>query len=74
MPRFFFDLANGHRIPDHTGLDCDDEVSAKQIADSSAADIARSVEISSNRLIVRTEEGDDIYQAKIRKRRRVGDQ
>jgi hypothetical protein len=70
MPRFFFDLTNGHRLPDHSGLDCDDEDSAKRTAESIAADIARELDETPRRqLTVRTEDGDDIYQAKIRKRK-----
>jgi hypothetical protein len=69
MPRFFFDLTNGHRIPDHAGLECEDEFSAKQTAETIAADIAREVERPSRGLTVRTEEGDDIYQARIQKRK-----
>jgi hypothetical protein len=71
VPRFFFDLTNGHRIPDHTGLDCDDEVRAKQIADSIAADIACEIaETPGDWLTVRTEEGNDIYQAKGRNKKK----
>jgi hypothetical protein len=74
MPRFFFDLTNGHRIPDHAGLDCKDEVSAKQAADSIAAEIAReTVETPRHRLTVRTEEGDDIYQVPIPKQQKEED-
>ena len=72
MPRFFFDLTNGHRLPDHSGLDCHDEESAKRIAESIAADIARELDEPRSQLTVRTEDGDDIYQAKIRKQKIEG--
>jgi len=69
MPRFYFDLSNGHRVPDHAGLDCDDETDAKQKADSIAGGIADQAEvIPKKHLTVVDEKGEDIYQAPIRKR------
>jgi hypothetical protein len=41
MPRFYFDLTNGHRVPDKAGLDCDDAPAAKKMADRIATDIGR---------------------------------
>ena len=44
MPRFYFDLSNGHRIKDHAGLDCRSEDDAKAKAEMIARDIAREAE------------------------------
>jgi hypothetical protein len=41
MPRFYFDLSNGHRLRDHAGLDCDSENDAKRKAEVIADDIGR---------------------------------
>jgi hypothetical protein len=68
VPRFYFDLSNGHRVPDHAGLDCDNEKDAKQKADFIARDIARQAEaIPKKHLTVVDERGEDIYQAPIKR-------
>jgi uncharacterized protein DUF6894 len=68
MPRFYFDLSNGHRVQDHAGLDCDNETDAKHKADSIAGDIARDAEtVPKKHLTVVDEDGRDIYRAPIRK-------
>jgi hypothetical protein len=68
MPRFYFDLSNGHRLQDHAGLDCDNETDAKQKADSIAGDIARQADaVPKKHLTVVNEDGRDIYQAPIKK-------
>jgi hypothetical protein len=44
MPRYFFEIKNGHRLPDPAGLDCrdDDDALAK------AQDIARQIVVEAN--------------------------
>ena len=70
MPRFYFDLSNGHRVPDSAGLDCDDETDAKRKADLIAGDIAHQAQIIPKKhLTVVDDKGKDIYQAPIKKRR-----
>jgi hypothetical protein len=69
MPRFYFDLSNGHRIKDHAGLDCTNENDARGMADAIAADIADATDvIPKKHLTVVDEDGRDVYEAAIRKR------
>jgi hypothetical protein len=66
MPRFYFDLTNGHRVPDQAGLDCDDAPSAQKMADRIASDIGRETStLPKKHLTVVNEEGEDIYRARI---------
>jgi hypothetical protein len=68
MPRFYFDLSNGHCVRDHAGLDCDSENDAKQKAELIAADIAgQARELPKKQLTVVDEDGRDIYEALIQK-------
>jgi hypothetical protein len=39
MPRYYFDLANGHRLADPSGLDCRDDEDAKAKAEVIAREI-----------------------------------
>jgi hypothetical protein len=41
MPRYFFDIKNGHRLIDPTGLDCVDDVAALRSARMIAQQIAK---------------------------------
>lgn len=53
MPRYFFDLKNGHRLVDPAGLDCSDdadalakaEVIARKIADEGSNSAGRKVAV-----------------------------
>jgi hypothetical protein len=53
MPRFFFDVKNGHRLVDPAGLDCRDAeqamaqagVIADQIAEDSPASLSRHISV-----------------------------
>jgi hypothetical protein len=66
MPRFYFDLTNGHRVPDRAGLDCEDTPAAKKMADRIATDIGRdAATVPKKHLTVVNEEGEDIYRARI---------
>jgi hypothetical protein len=40
MPRYYFDIKNGHRLIDNSGLDCRDEAQALVHADFIARQIA----------------------------------
>ena len=68
MPRYYFDLSNGHRVRDYSGLDCRSEDDAKHKAKMIAHDIAREVEsIPKRRLTVVDEDGRDVFEARITK-------
>jgi hypothetical protein len=43
MARFFFEIVNGHRLPDPTGVDCVDEDEAVEHGKAIAARIAEDV-------------------------------
>jgi hypothetical protein len=40
MPRYYFDLCNGHRLADPSGVDCRDEEEARAAAEVIAREIA----------------------------------
>jgi hypothetical protein len=40
MPRYHFELTNGHRLPDPTGLECNSDQDARSKADLIACQIA----------------------------------
>jgi hypothetical protein len=46
MPRFFFDVKNGHRLVDPAGVDCDGDAAARKqgiaIANAIAAEVPKS--------------------------------
>jgi hypothetical protein len=66
MPRFYFDLTNGHRVPDKAGLECDDVPNARKMADRIANDIGREAStVPKKHLTVVNENGEDIYRARI---------
>jgi hypothetical protein len=68
MPRFHFELTNGHRLPDPTGLDCPNEQDAKGAADLIAQQIAHDLDGASSRcVIVVDEDGKQIYQVPIQR-------
>jgi hypothetical protein len=43
MPRYFFDIKNGHRLPDHRGVDCKDDAAAIEAGLAIARQIAEEV-------------------------------
>jgi hypothetical protein len=62
MPRYHFELANGHRLPDPSGLECtgDDDARAKAVV------IARTMSaelkpVSGRQLVVLNESGHEIF-------------
>jgi hypothetical protein len=65
MPRYHFELTNGHRLPDPTGLECETEHDAKSKADLIARRIAD--ETGSNGRFVRVvdDDGAEIYKAPV---------
>jgi hypothetical protein len=69
MPRYFFDLKNGHRILDPSGLDCLDDADAISKGETMARQIEvdGSVDIDSQRhLAVINEEGQQIGKIAVR--------
>ena len=61
MPRYFFDVANGHRLIDPTGLDCKDDNEAL----STAKIIARQIQVAGpsapwRKLAVMNSEGQEV--------------
>jgi hypothetical protein len=65
MPRYHFELANGHRIPDPHGLDCKNEedavAKARKIADVMAAEVGE----TPRSLVVVDDEGNDLCKVPI---------
>jgi hypothetical protein len=61
MPRYHFELANGHRLPDPSGLECtgDDDAKAKaiQIARTMSAELKP---VRGRQLVVLNESGNEI--------------
>ena len=62
MPRYFFDIKNGHRLADPAGLECPDDQGALRVARTIAQQIAIEVPASkiSRRVAIRDEAGVDI--------------
>ena len=52
MPRYFFDLIDGHRLPDPAGLECRDDEEATAYARTIARQIATDSPGSSRRHVV----------------------
>jgi hypothetical protein len=52
MPRYFFDVIDGHRLPDPAGLECRDDEEATAHARTIAHQIATDAPTSSQRHIV----------------------
>ncbi len=52
MPRYFFDVIDGHRLPDPAGLECRDDAEATAYARTIARQIATDAPGSSRRHIV----------------------
>jgi hypothetical protein len=52
MPRYFFDVIDGHRLPDPAGLECRDDEEATAHARTIARQIATDAPTSSQRHIV----------------------
>jgi hypothetical protein len=61
VPRYFFDIKNGHRLIDPAGIDCASDIDARQrgtfIAQQIAADSPSSAE---RRLAVLDDEGKEV--------------
>ena len=65
MPRYHFELANGHRIPDPLGLDCKNDEDAIAKAHHIADAIATEVGKTSRCLVVVDEEGNELGKVPI---------
>jgi uncharacterized protein DUF6894 len=69
MPRYYFDLANGHRLADPSGLVCRDDEDAKAKAEVIARQIAAEAPASTGRRVTILDEGgQEITTAPIDKR------
>ncbi len=68
MPIFHFDIADGVRLEDPVGLDCQSEHEAKQTADLIARQIAIDLDPDGEdrAVVVINEEGFEIYKAPVR--------
>jgi hypothetical protein len=67
MPRYHFELTNGHRLPDPTGLECKGDQDAKSKADLIARRIADETGSNGNGRFVRVvdDDGSDIYRVPV---------
>jgi hypothetical protein len=67
MPRYHFELTNGHRLPDPTGLECNSDQDARSKADLIARQIAKETGSNRNSRYVRVVdvEGAEIYRAPV---------
>jgi hypothetical protein len=69
MPRYYFDLANGHRLADPSGLDCRDNEEAKAKAEVIARQVAADAPNSGGRrLTIVNEDGEEITTVPIGER------
>ena len=67
MPRFHFEIVDGHTLPDPTGLELPTEQAAKQAAHAIAKQIAIDVEDENlKEVVVKTDDGRKIYKAPIK--------
>jgi hypothetical protein len=68
VPIFHFDIADGVRLEDPVGLDCQSEHEAKQTADLIARQIAIDLDPDGEdrAVVVINEEGFEIYKAPVR--------
>jgi hypothetical protein len=67
MPKFHFQIANGHTIEDPIGLDCKSEEQAKMVAKDIARQIALEVSGAAVRhVVVVDEEGTELFKAPIK--------
>jgi hypothetical protein len=66
MPRYYFDVKNGHRLVDPAGVDCIGDAAAKKqgeaVANQIAADVPKSQE---RRVAVRDDEGREVAVIRI---------
>jgi len=65
MPRYHFELANGHRIPDPRGLDCKNGEDAVAKARHIAAAIAAEIGETPRSLVVVDDDGNDLCKVPI---------
>ena len=70
MPIFHFDIADGVRLEDPVGLDCESEHAAKRTADLIARQIAIDLagDYEPRSVVVVDEAGSEIYKAPVRAR------
>jgi hypothetical protein len=67
MPKFHFEIVDGHKIEDPKGIDLPTEQQAKRLAEEMAKQIANDVDDNSlKEIVVKTETGDVIHKAPIK--------
>jgi hypothetical protein len=67
MPRFHFEIIDGYTLPDPSGMELPTEQAAKKLAREIAKQISVDVEDRSlTDVVVRTDDGKEIYKAPIR--------
>ena len=67
MPMFYFQIVDGQKIKDPTGLELKTRKEAEQAAENIARQIAIDVgPTSARKVVVVTEEGDKVYTAPVK--------
>jgi hypothetical protein len=69
MPRYYFDVKNGTRLPDPAGLDCRDDADAEAKAKVIAQELSRDAPRAHvpRRILVLNDEGDEVSIIPVRK-------
>ena len=65
MPRYFFDIANGHRLIDPGGLDCASDQDAIEKAKFIARQIADETPLGARQIAIRNEDGRDVSKVPV---------
>jgi hypothetical protein len=65
MSRYHFELANGHRLQDPTGLECNSDQDARAAAEIIARQMADELDHTGRCVIVVDEDGKEIYKVPI---------
>ena len=67
MPRFHFEIVDGYTMPDPSGMELPTEQAAQRLALEIAKQISVDVDDESlKKVVVKTEEGKEIYKAPIK--------
>ena len=72
MPRFHFEIMDGHRLPDPTGMELPTEQAAQNVAHAIAKQIfVDTGDESFKEVIVKSADGQEIYKAPIKPDREI---
>jgi hypothetical protein len=67
MPRFHFEIVDGHTLEDPAGMELPTEQTAKKLAQEIAKQISTDVEDENFKdVVVKTDDGKEIYKAPIK--------